>query len=146
MEKTIIEVNGVKLEVDLRTAKRVDTLRVGDRVKVLNKEYSDYRVYAGTVIGFEPFENLPTVIIAYLKNDYSGPDVKFLYFNAQSKDTEVVKSIDDDQLDIDRATVVQHMEREIDKKLAEVEDMRAKKAYFLQKFKAYWPELAKVAS
>lgn len=144
MEKTIIEVNGIKLEVDLRTAKRIDTLRVGDRVKVLLKEYSDYRVYAGTVIGFEPFAILPTVIVAYLKNDYNGPEVKFIYFNAQSKEVEIVKAIDDDQLNIDKATVVQRMDREIEKKLAEVEDMRAKKAYFLDNFKAYWPDMAKV--
>src|SRR5690606_28503543 len=71
MEKTIIEVNGVKLEVDLRTAKRVDELRVGDRVKVLTKDYrGEYEVHAGTIVGFEPFENLPTVIVAYLKRDY----------------------------------------------------------------------------
>lgn len=144
MEKTVIEVNGVKLEVDLRTARRVDELRVGDRVKVLTKEYTEYRVYAGTIIGFEPFQNLPTVIVAYLKRDYNGPEVKFLYYNAQSKETEIVKAIDDDQLDIDKATVVQHMEREVEKKLAEVEDLRAKKAYFLANFKAYWPELSKV--
>lgn len=144
MEKTIIEVNGIKLEVDLRTAKRIDTLRVGDRVKVLLKEYSDYRVYAGTVIGFEPFAILPTVIVAYLKNDYNGPEVKFIYFNAQSKEVEIVKAIDDDQLNIDKATVVQRMDREIEKKLAEVEDMRAKKAYFLENFKAYWPDMARV--
>ena len=30
-EKTIIEVNGVKLEVDLRQAKRIETLQVGTR-------------------------------------------------------------------------------------------------------------------
>lgn len=52
--KTIIEVNGVKLEVDLRTARRIDEIRIGDRVKVLIKGYSDYKVHAGTVIGFEP--------------------------------------------------------------------------------------------
>lgn len=144
MEKTIVEVNGIKLEVDLRTAKRIDTLRVGDRVKVLIKEYSDYRVYAGTVVGFEPFTSLPTVIVAYLKNDYSGPEVKFLYFNSQSKEAEVVKAIDDDQLDIDKATVVQRMDREIEKKIAEADDLRARKAFFLDNFKAYWPEMAKV--
>ena len=146
MEKTIIEVNGVKLEVDLRTARRVDELRVGDRVKVLVKGYNDYAVHAGTIIGFEPFQNLPTVIVAYLKKDYSGPEVKFLYFNAQTKETEIVKAIDDDQLDIDKATVVQQMEREIEKALATVEDLRAKKAYFLENFKAYWPEMSKVSA
>src|SRR5690349_2704390 len=112
-DKTIIEVNGVKLEVDLRTAKRIDTLHVGDRVKVLVKQYNDFAVHAGTVIGFEPFENLPTVIVAYLKSDYSGPEIKFLYFNAKSKETEIIKAIDDDHLEINRQDVLQKMDREI---------------------------------
>lgn len=137
--KQIIEVNGVKLEVDLRQAKRVDTLQVGDRVKVLVKTYNDYKVHAGTVIGFEPFQNLPTVIVAYLETDYSSANIKFVYFNAQSKEVEIIKAIDDDQLDINKATVIQQMDREIEKKRAELADMQAKKAYFVANFKAYWP-------
>jgi hypothetical protein len=39
-EKTIIEVSGVKLEVDLRQARRIEEIRIGDRVKVLTKDYS----------------------------------------------------------------------------------------------------------
>ena len=33
-EKRIIDINGMKMEVDLRTAKRIDTFKVGDNVKV----------------------------------------------------------------------------------------------------------------
>lgn len=143
-QKTVIEVNGVKLEVDLRSARRVDELRVGDRVKVLVKTYSDYAVYAGTIIGFEPFTKLPTVIIAYLVKDYSKVEVKFLYFNALTKETEIVKAIDDDQLDIDKATVLQQFDREIQKALDSVEDLRRKRDYFVENFKAYWPEMAQV--
>ena len=94
------------MEVDLRQARRIDTLQVGDRVKVLVKQYYDYKVHAGTVIGFEPFKELPTIIIAYLETSYSSVGVKFLYFNAQTKETEVIKSIDDDQLDIDKSGVI----------------------------------------
>ena len=72
--KTVIEVNGVKLEVDLRQAVRIDTLGVGDRVKVMVKIYSDYKVYAGVVVGFEPFKELPTIIIAYLDTQYKTPE------------------------------------------------------------------------
>ena len=144
MDKTIIEVNGVKLEVDLRTAKRVDTLRVGDRVKVMLKGYSDYKVHPGTVVGFEPFENLPTVIIAYLESDYSGSKLKFLYFNAQSKETEVIKAIDDDQLDIEKANILQHFDKEEEKVKAQLDEIRRTRQYFLDNFKAYWPEIAKV--
>ena len=39
-EKRIIDINGMKMEVDLRTAKRIDTFKVGDNVKVLATEYN----------------------------------------------------------------------------------------------------------
>jgi len=144
-DRTIIEVNGVKLEVDLRTARRVDEIRVGDRVKVLVKTaYSDHKVYSGTVIGFEPFQALPTIIVAYLEVDYSGASVKFVYFNAKTEGVEIIKAIDDDVLDIDKSGVLQRMDHEIEKKLAEVEDLRSKRAFFLANFKAYWPEYQKV--
>lgn len=142
--KTIIEVNGVKLEVDLRTAKRVDELRVGDRVKVLIKGYSEYKVHAGTIVGFEPFQNLPTVIVAYLEHDWASVGVKFLYFNAQTKETEIVKAIDDDQLDINKADILQRFDKEIAKKHEEAEDLERRRKFFVDNFKAYWPEMQRV--
>src|SRR6266849_2566207 len=137
-EKTIIEVNGVKLEVDLRHARRVDELRVGDRVKVLNKDYSGYKVHAGTVIGFEPFKNLPTIIVAYLEKDYTGANVKFLHFNAESNEIEIIKAIDDDSMDIDKAGVLRQLDGAIAKKRAEIEDIARRRAYFLENIQAYW--------
>lgn len=141
--KTVIEVNGVKLEVDLRTARRVDELRVGDRVKVLVTEsYSNtHKVHAGTIVGFEPFPSLPTVIVAYLVTDWAGVGVKFVYFNEQSKGVEIIKAIDDDQLDIDRSGVLQQFETEIQKKRDEITDMERKRDYFIANFKAYWPDM-----
>jgi len=143
-ERTIIEVNGIKLDVDLRSAKRVDELRVGDRVKVLVKGYSEYMVHAGTIIGFEPFRNLPTVIVAYLETSWEKIGVKFLYFNAQTKDTEIVKAIDEDQLDVNKADVLQKFDRELQKKRDELADLEAKRAFFVANFKAYWPEVQRV--
>lgn len=136
--KTIIEVNGVKLEVDLRHAKRVDELRVGDRVKVLTKAYDGYKVSAGSVIGFEPFSKLPTIIVAYVEGGYSTHDIKFVHFNAQSKDVEIVKAIDDDALDIAKENVLASLDREIEKKRREIADIEEKRAYFLRNFQAYW--------
>ena len=141
---TVIEISGVKLEVDLRTAIRIDQLRIGDRVKVLVKTYSDYRIYPGTIVGFEPFEKLPTIIIAYLEVDYSGANVKFVHFNANTKDTEVVKAIDDDILEIDKPVALAGFDREIEKKRAELQDLEAKRAYFLANFQAYWPQFAPI--
>ena len=140
-DKTIIEVNGVKLEVDLRTAKRIDTLRVGDRVKVLTKEaYSTpaHKVYPGVVVGFEPFRALPTVIVAYLEFDWSKANMKFVYFNAETKDTEIIKAIDGDQLDVDKAGAIAMFDREIQKKRDELTDIERKREFFISEFRKYW--------
>lgn len=134
----VIEINGVKLEVDLRHARRVDQLRVGDRVKVLVKNYTDYKVHAGTIIGFEPFNHLPTIIVAYLDIDYSGTNVKFVHFNSNSKEVEIVKAVDDDQLDISKRDICAWFDRETAKKEQEISELREKKSFFLEKFGAYW--------
>jgi len=136
--KTTIEINGVKFEVDLRTAKRIDTLQVGDRVKVLIKQYSDYKVCPGTVVGFEPFNKLPTVIVAYLEVGYSSADLKFLFFNAETKETEIVKSIDDDQIDLNRVRINDFFTRQLSKNEQEREEIISKQKYFNENFRAYW--------
>ena len=138
MEKTVIEVNGVKLEVDLRTARRIDELQVGSRAKCLVKKYDGYVVHPGVIVGFDPFVNLPSITVAYLEVDYSGAALKFQTFNSATKDFEIVAAIDNDQLEVNRADVVTRMDREIEKKRLELDEIQARKAYFLDNFKAYF--------
>jgi hypothetical protein len=141
METRIIEINGIKVEVDLRTAKRVDQFKVGDRVKCLVKEYSKYSVYPGVIIGFEDFKTLPTLIIAYLKLEYSGSSLVFLNINAETEDVEIVPA-DDEYLPIEKGDVVGNFDTEIRRKQAEVEDLERKKAYFLKRFNQYFKDVA----
>jgi hypothetical protein len=141
-EKTIIEINGIKMEIDLRHAVRIDKLQVGDRVKVLVKQYNDYAVYPGTIVGFEPFQQLPTIIVAYVVSNYGCTDVKFLYFNAQTKEKEIVKAIDDDGLDMDKAALLAAFDREVAKHEREIAAIEEKRAYFLNQFRAYWEPVA----
>lgn len=137
-EKTIIEINGVKLEVDLRTARRVENITVGSRVKVLAKQYDGYIVKHGVVIGFEPFENLPTIIIATLELSYADAKLGFLYYNSATKDTEVVVSTDDDHAAVDKQQVLDFIDREITKRDTEIMELQNRKQYFLKKFNSYW--------
>lgn len=143
---TTIEVNGVKLEVDLRTARRVDQFRVGTRVKVLYKEYETAKVAHGVVIGFEPFKKLPTIIVAYMKNEYGQPKLDWLYFNANSKDFEMVAAKDEDVAALDKADIVAHLDREIAKKQLEIDELKVRKGYFLDKFACYWTEVEKAVA
>lgn len=141
---TEIEVNGVKMEVDLRYAKRVETIRVGSKVKVLSKKdnYNSNAVFPGVVVGFEPFQDLPTIIVCYLKVDYSGAELKFAYINSDSKDKwDIVLSVDD-ELPVEKNEVLAKIDGEIERKQSEVEDLQRKRDYFLSHFNRYFEAVA----
>ncbi len=132
--KTIIEIHGMKLEVDLSTARRIDTYKVGDNVKVLKKQYGDSFVsYRGIIVGFDDFKQLPTVVVAYLKSDYSSADIEFAYINEQTKDIEICHMNDSEKM-LDKTTAVEALDRQIVKKEAELLEFKAKKSYFLTHF------------
>lgn len=137
---TVVEVNGVKLEVDLRTARRVEELRVGSKVKVLTKDvWSDRKVFPGVVVGFEPFKTLPTIIVCYLVIDYNKAELRTVAYNAESKDVEIVASIDDVLL-VDQAEVTKFFDREQAKLEQQIADLQAKRDYFVRMFGAYFPK------
>lgn len=138
-EKTVIEINGVKMEVDLRQARRIENIGVGTRIKVLRKKYGDsYEVLHGIVIGFEPFKELPTIIVAAATFDYSEAKVEFIYYNAKTEGVEIVVASDDDLAALDKTDFVSKVDREITKKEGEIAELIARKSYFLAKFKCYW--------
>lgn len=139
-EMTIIEVNGVKMEVDLRQARVVhQNLRVGTKIKILEKsDYGSPEVYPGVIVGFEPFKDLPTIIVAYLKMSYGSSELKFAYINSSSaKKWDIVPALDDD-LPIDRASVIGHFDRSVAAKQKEIEDIESKKAFFLKHFDQFF--------
>jgi hypothetical protein len=135
--KQIIEVNGVKLEIDTRYARRIEELRVGSRVKVLIEEYSSTAVYPGIIVGFEPFASLPTIVIAYVKADYSDVGLKTISYNAKTEKVQIVASIDDD-FSVSKSEVLGWFRRERQKLDEKRADLDAKEEFFLDRFKAYW--------
>jgi len=140
-ERTVIEINGVKMEIDLRHARRVDQLRVGDRVKVLKKEYNEYKVYPGTIVGFEPFKGLPTIVVAYVTMNFTQADVGFIYFNTASKEVEIVKAVDDDAMDLSREEVTSAFDRQVRKLQAQIDEIEEKRRYFETNFRTYWERI-----
>lgn len=137
-EMQTIEISGVKMEVDMRTARRVETLKVGSRVKLLKKpgDYHDGKVYSGVVIGFEPFPSTPTIIVAYVEIDYTTADLKFLSFSSDTKDWELVASVDDALFDRDE--VFTRLDKKIEEKKRELEDLQERRNYFATKFSTFW--------
>lgn len=141
-QKTVIEINGVKMEVDLRYAKRIEHITVGSRVKVLRKKYSDsYEVLHGVVIGFEPFKALPTIVICVANVEYQEAKIEFVYYNAKSEGIEVVVACNEDVAALDKNDFLAKCDREIFKKQNEIAELENRKSYFLAKFNTYWQEI-----
>jgi UDP-galactopyranose mutase len=139
-EKQVVEVNGIKMEVDMRYAKVIENYKIGDAVKVLIKKYNDYTSYPGVIVGFDNFEKLPTIIICYVDVDYNAAEVKFAYFNEKSEDIEIAPYHNPD-FKSDKHDVVDKLNRDIEKKEAELDDIKAKKVYFMRHFDKYFDEV-----
>lgn len=131
---TTIEVNGTKFEVDLRTAKKIESFKVGDPVKVLVKDYSGYKAHAGCIVGIDAFKNLPTIIIAYIPSVFANDGkLEFVYMNAQTEGVEICPMERSDILP-NRETVTAMFNRSIEAKQREIRDIEARRDYFLRQF------------
>ena len=138
MEKTIIEINGVKLEVDMRTARRIEEIRIGSPVKLLGKSgYSGPKVYPGIVIGFEPFKELPTILVAYVEDDWNASSIKIVAINNKTEGFDLVAAVDPD-FAVDRNAIVNRFENQIEAKRREIDVIEEQKKYFETNFKAFW--------
>lgn len=135
-EKRIVEIDGVKIEVDLRTAKRVDTYKVGDNVKLLCKEYSDYKVRPGIIVDFAEFQELPTIVIAVFNEGSwsSAPSIEFVYYNEKTADKTEIVPATEDELRLTKDGVIEKFEREIQKKKNEYTDLQNQLEYFKKHF------------
>jgi len=135
--KRIIEVNGIKMEIDLRTAKVIDNYKVGDYVKILKKEYNEYRSYIGNIIGFDNYKERPTVVIAYLKSEYSSASIEFAYYNSASEGIEIT-NLNEWDIPLKKSTILEQFQKEILKKEQEVAEMKNKAIIFEQLFGKYF--------
>ncbi len=137
MEKQIVEINGVKFEVDMSKAKLISEFCIGDKVNVLVKEYNDKKVYPGIIVGFDNFKDLPTITIAYFQIGYNEALIKFVHFNSESKDVDIAPCRESDLI-FGYGDVIKKMEREITLKEKEVEDLIRKKNYFIDNFNKHF--------
>lgn len=137
-EKRIIEINGIKMEIDLRTAKKIDIFKVGDTVKILVKTYGDnYETHLGIIVGFDEFEKHPTIIVAYLKSSYDSATIQFAYINDAQKEYEIC-AINEWDVPYSKQSVIDKFNREITKKEEEIRELKSKINYFTEMFGKYF--------
>ena len=134
-----IEINGIKVEVDMRTVKRVDTFKVGDNIKVLKKGYNDYNVYSGGIVDFVGFKERPAIVIAYFDQDYTGVNIKFETITCDSKDIEIAPCLPH-ELKINKERVLDKFDLNIANKQREVDELKQKKQYFIDNFGKFFEQ------
>ena len=135
-----IEINGIKVEVDLRTCKRIDTFKIGDNVKVLKKQYGEeYKVYSGVIVDFVNFKERPALVVAYFDNSYSGVNIKFETITKDSKDIEIAPCLPH-EMKLNKDRVVDKFDIEIAAKEREADELRQKKQYFIDNFEKFFEE------
>ena len=137
-----IEINGIKMEIDLRTARKIDTFKVGDNVKVLRKRSDkESEILCGVITDFCEFKSQPTIAVAVFKegNYYSEPNIEFIYINEKLQESddrvEIIKA-SDDELIVTRTRLVDRFEKEIESRYNKYLDLKNKLDYFNQHFGA----------
>lgn len=116
----IVEINGIKMIIDPRTAKvqSIDTFKVGDSVQLLMKgRYNDGKriVKDGIITGFANFEAAPTIIVAYINDDYGDFSIGKAYINKDNEEVQIVAG-QSQSLDFNAATIRRKFMNNIDKK------------------------------
>lgn len=137
--RRIVEINGIKLEVDMTTAKRIDEFKIGDNVKVL-KSYNagtSFDVLPGVIVEFVNFKELPTIIIAVFKQDYYGTKLEFINYNSKTENVEITLCCEH-ELKLEKCRVIDKFNQEIEKKKSEYEEITAKRDYFVKYFAKFF--------
>ena len=131
----VIEINGLRVEVSAVTTAEY-SFKIGDAAKILvvpSYAGSEPAVHPAVIVNFENFQDLPTLVVAYLTNDYNA-ELKFAHVNAKSAARYQLVPADNLTLALDKQYVVQRMDNEITRKERELADLIARKDYFLSRF------------
>lgn len=131
-EKTIVEINGIKMEVDMRTAKIVhENLRIGSKVKLLVKStYGEPKVCSGIIAAFDASPTMPSITVAYIESSYANAELKFAVVNEKSAAQYEMVPSQDDELPISKETLLKAFDSAEQKAVAALEDVRARRDYF----------------
>ena len=134
--KRIVEINGVKLEVDLRTAKVIDFYKVGDPVRVFHpkSQYSPAEVRPGVIVGFCEFSENPAIEVMEFHCDYSSITFKIVTIAEGMNDDLQIAPYSKYEGLISQADVVTKFDRLIQQKELELSDLHLKKKYFIDDF------------
>lgn len=144
--KRIVEINGVKLEIDLREAKVVESYKIGDPVRVFHPKssYSHAEIRPGVIVGFCEFDKNPAIQIMEFKKDYSGMVFEIITIASGVESDIQIAPYNKYEGLISQSSVVTQFDRLIQQKELELADLKLKKKYFIDDFAKAFGEIVPV--
>jgi hypothetical protein len=141
-EMRIVEINGIKIEADMRTAKKIDTYKVGDPVKVLDCNYQTPQIRPGVIVDFAEFGKMPAIEVMMLSDEYNGIEFKFITITGGKESKYEISRYSKYEKLFTRGNVLDKFERLIDKKKIEIDELERKREYFVKDFEKAFSEIA----
>ena len=128
-------VGALTIAASREAAVRAEILKVGDPVRVLTKpSYGDPKVHTGVIVGFEPFKEQPTVIIAYIEDGFASSELKTVAYSEKTKDIEILAAMPGVSFSVERSKVLDYFDQEQRKLEAKQDELKAKRVYFERYF------------
>jgi len=115
-----LQINGKTFKIN-QSVEIAEEYKLGDTVRILVKDYSEFVAYSGIIVAIDDFAKSPSVTVCYFTNGYN-PEVKFKTISGNEKDSEISKGGDfDDSLSFD--TVISIFENKVLTKKGELESL-----------------------
>lgn len=128
-----MKLNGMNFEFE-KVLKETYKFKVGDKVKVLKKEYSNYELKFGMIVGFDDFNGDFVVTLAYIEDSYSKCELKIEYI---TKDSDIKLLPYNEELDFKKEYVIDKFDKMIEEKQKEIEKIKYEKEIFIKQFGKY---------
>ena len=129
-----MKIGRIEIECEIQ-AKETNHYKVGDKIKLMKKEYDKFKVFPGVIVDVTPFD-LPTLTIAYIDADSYNIPIKFLYYNDNSEDIQIHPATEHDLL-LNPGFVLEAINQEIRKREVEIAELERKRNFIannLEKF------------
>lgn len=128
-----MELNGMTFEFE-KILKETYKFKIGDKVKVLKKDYSSYCIKFGMIVGFDDFDGNFVVTVAYLDDGYSKCELKIEYL---TKESDIKLLPYNEELDFRKEYVIDKFDKMIEEKEKEIEKIKYEKEFFIKQFGKY---------
>lgn len=128
-----MELNGMNFEFE-KVLKETYKFKIGDKVKVLKKEFSSYEIKFGMIVGFDDFNGEFVVTVAYINDSYNSCKLKIEYI---TKNSDIKLLPYNEELDFKKEYVIDKFDKMIEEKQKEIEKIKYEKEIFIKQFGKY---------